>query len=302
MLFNNKLPLYIFLKKKYILCDNTLMYTSTNFSYLWLLDSVLVLDIKEKNLFNKKRKRKRRRKIRWVAYSPNQCIKHLKRKKNVLKGFYTIDFKSHIKVTKDLILPLLAYTDNTSPLYFSDVLLSDSNSLVTFHRLFQNYFFSIFHFHFNFKLVNLTSLFSPSLLEYSIVKLRRLTPKNLKIYYFTELSEIILSTFFTKQLCFLTMWYKNLIETRDFKKFSRCRKYLRKILFSFIWKIQRTVMLKGFFVKFKGKFFKGGGKKKKTIFKRGAFSATEKSLRLVYKKFYLRTLSGVVGVTIKLAY
>lgn len=84
--------------------------------------------------------------------------------------------------------------------------------------------------------------------------------------------------------------------------FSSIKRFLRALFMQFFFKLNSYFSLKGFYLKFKGKFIKGGGRKKKQIFKYGEYSSNNKSLRLVYKVFHLRTISGIIGCTLKLAY
>ena len=224
-----------------------------------------------------------------------------KKKKNVFANENS-SFVLANNYKHNLVSQLVKLLTAFSPLYFKNILNTEKNVLTSFHLIFQNYFFSMFKYSFNFSLVNLSNIFSRQLLGTSIDRLKKLTPRRLRIYYFTELSEILLSTLFSKNLNFIMLWFKKLVETRDFRYFSSCRRYFQQLFFKFLWKLNGIVSLKGFFIKFKGKFLKGGGKKKKIIYRKGNFSFTTKDLRLVYKRIYIRTISGVIGFSVKLAY
>jgi hypothetical protein len=80
------------------------------------------------------------------------------------------------------------------------------------------------------------------------------------------------------------------------------RKFIRKIFQGLFWGLKLSGNLLGFRLNFVGKLVKGGGKKKRIKFCRGQLSHNQKSLRIVYKSFYLRTISGIVGCFIELAY
>lgn len=84
--------------------------------------------------------------------------------------------------------------------------------------------------------------------------------------------------------------------------FSTFKRFLRVLFTHFFYRLNSFFSLKGFYLKFKGKFMKGGGRKKKQIFRYGEYSSNKKSLKLVYKVFHLRTISGIIGCTLKLAY
>ena len=254
------------------------------------------------NLIKKRKRRRRRLLLRWRRYNPSKRLSLflIKKKKSFFyRSFLIFQNTNPVFIKKNKILNFIF---SLKPFYFTNIFTLKNDCVIAFQWLFQNYFFKIFNYFFSFKSINLSILFSIKLLDYSLDLLKKLTPKRLKIYYFTELSEILLSTGFTKNLLFLTRWYKKLVEKHGLRLFSLARKYFRNIFYRFFLNLHYVLNIKGFFIKFKGKFLKGGGKKKKIIYNYGEFSSTNKNLRLVYKKLNIRTISGIVGLVLKISY
>lgn len=248
-----------------------------------------------------KKKRTRLRSIFWAKTNINQSWRYIRLKKKAeLNWSLESAFNANLLSYKQIILTKI-YIPKFKALFFSNILANNLNCLIEYHFILKNYFYTIFNYKFILKLINLSNFFQVPLLNYSIKKLKKLTPKRLKLYYFTELTEILFSSFLAKNLNLLVLWFKRLVEKNSFKNFHLCRKYFIK-LFYFFWRLRTFLVIKGFFLKFKGKFSKGGVKKRHIIVQKGEFSGTSKNLRLIIKQAYLRTMTGVMGFKLKISY
>jgi len=213
-----------------------------------------------------------------------------------LNFYYLRESYTFNKITKFFIQTNLFFLQKN---IFS---LSKTSFLLDYNYLMQFFFFKIFNFFFHLNFLNVNTMLDRDFLVNSSKFLVRMVPKKFGFIYFVELSEILISGVITKNLFFLYRWIKYNIEKRSLKMFSSIKRFLRALFMQFFFKLNSYFSLKGFYLKFKGKFIKGGGRKKKQIFKYGEYSSNNKSLRLVYKVFHLRTISGIIGCTLKLAY
>lgn len=229
----------------------------------------------------------------------------------LLRRLFSLKHIADAKLNRGLYLALTAYPNKfqnvLTTLYFL------TNTYVgldkRFSRLFvdyiltlQLYFKQILGVTFCFNMLNTCDLLPSDLQEYGNTFLSKITPRKLQFYYFRELADIFLSAVYMKNLFFIVRWVKYQIEKRPIKLFSLMRKFIRKIFKGLFWGFRQKLNLLGFRLNFIGKLVKGGGKKRRIKIAHGALSHNRKDLRVIYKKFYLRTISGIVGCLIEFTY
>lgn len=101
---------------------------------------------------------------------------------------------------------------------------------------------------------------------------------------------------FSKNIRVFVKWFSRFIESMHFKRHRRYFNLIGLFLQN-IWKLgNERLLLKGFFLFFKGKLGRGGSVRKKVMyFRAGQHSFSTLSLRYNYRRFIIRTQSGVVG-------
>lgn len=285
-----------------------------------------ILSIKSRSVVIRKRKQRRRwspRSTRFVRSGPlfsrykrpkryRQYLRYTRNKYVLSSRVFKVKHKSFFWTLKHSMRLLVSGVglESMSPasaLYFqlnknSQVNLQVTQVFADYIYALQFYFMRIFSINFSLSMFNTYDLIPETCRVVGTRFLLLTTPRKLRLYYFTELSDIFLSALVTKNLCFLVRWIKHQIEKRSIKVFSLMRRFIRKIFKGLFWGLRSLTGLLGFRLNFVGKLVKGGGKKKRIKYSRGQCSHNKKSLRIIYKSFYLRTISGIVGCFIELAY
>ena len=304
--------LFLILKKKYFLQKKklkknlqkptSLIPTSIINHLNFLALSTFKLEKNINKIFKfKKKKKKKQYKARFFFKNSFMKNRYLNKKKK-----FNIFFKQRINY-----LPVASVPENFINFKYytffhnTEYLQHSSNSgfvFLLFQEQFQLYLNSITNYFFKLHCFNTISLLDYSEVQTYSTVLKKITPRKFKFLYFEELAELFLSTFLTKNISFLTLWMKKNIESRPIKMFKAFVYFVYKVIKKFFWKNLVQFQIKGIYIRFSGKFLKGGGKKKKIIFRKGSFSSTKKTLKIIYKIFYIRTISGIIGCTFKLAY
>lgn len=264
-----------------------------NFSYS--LPIILLLLLQKKKLLSQKKVKKR---------IHNQLINlsiqnlNLVNKKMIfnIKEILNINFQN--KLSKSINYKyFLVYYKN---FFFN---YSVKNYSLIYYSFYLNYYFSsILKFKLILNFVNIINIINLSVLHSTVQKLKFITPKTFNFLYFESIAELIISTFLTKNLYFLINWIKYLFEVKPLTMFQSIMRFFFRLLDIFIKKYTELYNIFGFYLRFSGKFLKGGGKKKKAIYNYNKYSSTTKKLKINYRKFYIRTISGIIGCTLRISY
>lgn len=128
-----------------------------------------------------------------------------KNKNNLVINYYTLE-------KRKLLTPYLnklsyLQVNDLYNFFFFFTKKSNKNiinfALLEYTYLLQLFFYKIFNFFFFLNFINVTNIIDENFLLHYSNLLLDITPKQFKFYYFTELSEILLSGVITKNLFFL---------------------------------------------------------------------------------------------------
>ena len=97
----------------------------------------------------------------------------------------------------------------------------------------QFYFSRVFRVKFFLSMFNTYEFIPENMRTFGTSFLTKITPRKLRLYYFTELSDIFISAFLTKNLYFITRWIKHHIEKRPIKLLKLMRQFIKKIFSGF---------------------------------------------------------------------
>lgn len=136
-----------------------------------------------------------------------------------------------------------------------------------------------------------------------IKRIKKLQIFNKYFRFIKEFLEILILTFYTKDIFLFKNWLIKVSEKLHFKVHKRLFYIIKVIVMKYFSLYFKYFNCLGFCLRVKGKIGLGGSSKTKTFWiKVGKFSLTKKNLKVCYTNGHIRTYSGVLGVEIILSY
>lgn len=132
---------------------------------------------------------------------------------------------------------------------------------------------------------------------------KKLNKKFFKQFQLSQFMELLLFSFFKKDLNFFIKFFKFMLENTFLKKHKKIFYTFEFVLIKFFTKMFYFTKTKGFRFEIAGKIsVTGNSKTRNKIISYGIYSLTNKSLKINYMQDTVRTTTGVLGIKTYLTY